>query len=287
MKSFFAFSFAALLLSACGDDAATSKFTAASGTITAATATANKSTLESGAKLTFTGAPTNSPSVRREDDTFASCTTKNPTTEVDADSDQIKTQTRTFACNDVAVVGHTGQTQSRNGTVTVTDTDDSDAKSGWKFTYDMSGNYKSSTQTNTYDYRGFWQLVKDATSYTYSSDYKGTSSENVARAVNYTSTGGGTWSHKVTPVDMTNPYTGGGAIEFSGFYAYTFTVDSKQENYVFKMSSTGLKYGPVGSCNKFFKEGSYTYTDAANNTITYTFTDCDTTPTVKYNTTTI
>jgi len=86
---------------------------------------------------------------------------------------------------------------------------------------------------------------------------------------------------------MANPYTGGGAIEMSGFYAYKWTEDSKTKSYVFKITSSGLKYGPYKACNKYFNAGSYTYTDASNNTVTYTYTDCNTNPTVKFNDTTI
>ncbi len=287
MKRLFVFSAAALFLSACGDDASTS-FTAASGTVTKAVATSNKGTMQSGAKLVFSGGtPTNSPSGVREDDVYAACTTKNPTTEVDADSDQIKTQTRTYACSNIA---QGESTLTRNGTVTVTDKDDADANSGWKFAYDMTGSYKYSTraeQTNTYSYKGFWELTKDATTITYASDYRGEGSET-RDGVAETYVGGGTWSHKITPTDMTNPYTGGGSIEMGGFYAFNWTEDSKTKNYVFKMSSTGLKYGHHTTCTQFFKEGSYSYTDASNNVITYTFNpDCTTAPTVTYNTETI
>jgi len=193
MKKFLAFSFAALFLSACGDDASTS-FTAASGTLTAAIVTANSATLSGGVVPAFTGAPTNSPSgVREDDDLYSTCTTKSPTTEVDADSDQIKTQTRTYKCTGIA---HGNGTNDRNGTATVTDKDDNDALSGFKFAYDMTGAYKQTarSQTNNYSYKGFWELTKDTTTITHTSDFRGYSDE-VRDGVTDGGTYGGTWRH--------------------------------------------------------------------------------------------
>jgi len=279
MKRFFLFSVAALFLSACGDDA-TTKFTAASGTITAAVATTNLTTLQNGAQLTFTGAPAGTANGARED-FYASCVTKAPTTKVDADGDHIGTQTRTYACTNVA-----GDTRAylytQNGTATETDKDDADPKSGWKFEYDITGGHNGGGRgPETWEFKGFWELTKATTSFTYASDYKSTNTNT--RTGSYV--GGGTWSHTVTPTDMANPFTGGGAITFGGFYAYTFTVDSVQTQYVFKMTSENLTYG-AGTCTNFFNAGSYTYTDGGGNLIKVTHTDCDT-RTTTFNGTTI
>lgn len=273
MKKYVLYFAIPFFLTACGES---KKFDKASGTITQAVAAANISTMTSGATINFTS-PTNKPSARGEDNMYAACTTKTPTTTTDADSDQISTQTRVYACKDISFAGR-AITYSQNGTATIVDKDDNDAKSGWKFSYDITGGH---SQGETWEYKGFWELTKATTSFTYDSDYKGTSTNT--RSGTYV--GGGTWSHTVTPTDMNNPFTGGGDMNFSGFYAYTFTVDGTQTQYVFKMSSSGLKYGAT-PCTNFFKEGSYTYTDASNNTISVTHTSC-TARTVKFNDTTL
>ncbi len=249
------------------------KFAAASGTISQADATANKTAIVSGAVLSFSS-PTGKPSVR-DVDAFDACTTKTPDPAVDADSDHISTQTRTYACTNVAL---RDGTQNQNGTATVTDKDDADPKSGFRFEYAVTGSHSGG---ETWDFAGFWDLTKSDTSMTYSSDYAGT--YTFTRSGSGTS--GGTWSHTITPTDMANPYTGGGAITMSGYYAYNFTISSVTTNFVFSMSSTNLTYG-ANPCSGFYNGGSYTYTDASANTITVEFTACGT-YTVKYNGTTI
>jgi len=256
------------LVVGCGsDEAAGPKFAAASGTITKAAATANLAQLQSGAALNFT-TPNGNPGTR--DDFYAACTTKDPVTTVDNDSDNVATQTRTYACSNI-----TGDrnTYSQNGTSTTTDKDDNDAKAGWTYSYDITGGHEGEDWT----YSGFWDLAKTATTFLYTSDYKGTNTQK--RGDSYI--GGGSFAHTITPTDMNDPFSGGGTMSFEGYYAYTFTVDSVVTNYVFKMTSTDLTYG-ASPCTNFFKTGSYTYTDASNNTIKVTHTNC-TTRTAEYN----
>lgn len=263
-----------LALIGCGDDAtSTAKFTAASGTITAATVTANKTAIIDGAKLSFSS-PTGLPTGDGTRD-LDSCTTKTPadTATTDADSDGISTQTRTYACTNVT---DSRDNVSVNGTATTTDKDDADPKGGFRFEYDIAGSY-SSRGGETFTYKGFWDLTKSATSFIYTSDYSGVFSNSRASTGYY----GGTWATTITPTDMANPYSAGGALEYAGFLAYKLTEGSGTTNFVFTLSSTGLTYG-AGICPNFYSGGSYTFTDASANAIKVTFTDCNTVS-VTYN----
>lgn len=264
-----------VMLSGCGGTtAAGPKFAAPVGTVSQTTATTNKAALVSGATLNFTN-PANKPSVRELDD-LDSCTTKTPTTTVDADSDNISTQTRVYACTNIAA---RAITYTQNGTATITDKDDADPNAGFRYEYAITGSHSGG---ESWDYSGFWDLTKSTTTLIYSSDFSGT----YANTRSSTGTYGGTWSHTITPTNMATPYTTGGAIEFSGYFAYNFTESSVTTNYVFKMTSTGLTYGNSPGCTNFYNGGSYSFTDAAGNVITVEYTSCSA-YTVKYNGTTI
>jgi len=281
MKHLFLFSFfiMGLFFSACSQDP--EFFNAASGTLDQATATSNKSNMEASAKIPTNGTPSGTPSLTRD---LSSCTSKDPATPVDADSDNVKTQTVVFDCKGVPDTEEhdtRGGVSTRTGKYTITDTDDNDANSGYKYTYDVEGSYKNGTTHDlTYDYNGFWELVKNATTLSYGSKYRGKYG-GTEGGVKQDGVSGGQFSFTITPTDMASVWTGGTA-EMSGFFAYNW--DNK--NYVFKTAGTGLKY--LASCGNFYTEGTFSYTDGANNVVTFNWGDatCDA-PTVKYNETTL
>ena len=282
MRTLFFISFLALGLAACSQDP--EFFTTASGTLDKDTATSNKGSLETSAKFPTNGSPSGMPTFTRGDSEetaspYAGCTTKDPATTTDADSDGVKTQKTTWNCKDIDT--DRAAKATRIGTMTVTDNDDSDANSGYKYSYAVDASYKNGTTHDiTYSYNGFWEMVKAATTVVYSSKYKGTFA-GTEHGEKQDSVSGGTFSYTITPTDMAHVYNAGTA-EYSGFFAYNWS----NKNYVFKTTGTGLKYDH--SCGNFYTEGTVSYTDGSSNTVTLNWGDsaCDA-PTVKYNDTAI
>jgi len=267
-------------LASCGSDEAGSYYTAASGTISEATATSLASTMTNAVKLSFTQ-PAELPSGFTRD-TFDSCTTQDPATTEDADSDLIaKTKKKTYACTDVP---HGTIVMDQNGSYTVTDKDDTSATSGYRYEYDITGGHSPARSgargdSETYSYKGFFDLTKGADGgYAYTSNFQGfgenVSTERAAYTNKYTY--GSTWSHTMTPTDAADP-TAGGTVTMGGFWGYkvevTGTDPGGATNYDFvsKVTSEGLTYGGTG-CSNFFSAGSITFEDAAANKVVFTYT---------------
>jgi hypothetical protein len=271
----------ALLAAGCDSTPATDNsetFTKASGTISSATSVANKAAIVLATTFPTNGSPAGLPSLSRSG-VYDACSSRTPANPSDIDADGIKTQTSTYDCNGVV---DSNSLYTRNGTAIITDADDTNNLSGYKYNYDLTGNYRSTdgkTDIN-YSYKGYWAMVKNDASYDYQSNYKGKFA-GTDTGVTFTTISGGNWLFTLTPTSMTTPYTTGAA-EFSGYFAFTFD----NQLYVFSTTGTGLKYN--ASCANFYTEGSVNFVDESANTITVNYgnSTCDA-PTLTYNGATI
>jgi len=284
------------VLAACGGDG--NFYTGPAGTLTSATASSVKSQLGTASTVSF-AKPGEVSAPGRDSDFPASCITKTPESETDADSDGIPLiSTVTLNCTSAAGSGGSYTMGGTFKAVDKNDAIDSAGAGGWRF--DIAYNY-SLTRNGTFALTGFFDLTPSSTAYAYASNFQltfsGTSAPDrdvrVAEAMlgapldraSYSLTYGSTWNHTITPDSMTTPKTSG-SMTFAGYWGYKVSVSARTEanqELVLEGSSTGLKYDET--CSNFYKEGTITF-KAASGTMTYTF-DCDNATVVKFDGTTI
>jgi len=268
-----------VFLSACGTS---SFYTGAQGTMTQTQAQSQLSSITSAAKTDFS-APGQLPSVGglrgARSGFFDSCSTISPNPLVDGDGDNIPLEKRVFfTCNDASLPGHTGLYFDLTGNAHIVDKDDSKSGGGYRYEYNniVGGSHNSdNTNNESYSYNGLWELTGDATSWSYNSNFQGSSSSVDTRAGTYSSTYGSTWAHTLIADDASDPGKSG-SITMNGYYGYSVSnsADPSQDaSFVLGIKSTDLKY-KRDSCGTYYESGSYELTDAANNVLKITFSSC-------------
>ena len=192
------------------------------------------------------------------------CPNSTPSSPTDGDSDGIpSTVTYEFS-----------ECSSTSGSLTLTDSDDSQAYSGWSLTADLNVLNVIDvdiTMTGTPTISG-----STATAYSFTYNYSAaisTQGQSVTLASNATLT--------YTPTVAVTDYSslGAGTLDYSG----TFTFSHDGDDVSLSVSTSSLAYTPTGcSGSAGFTSGSITVTDEDSNSVTVTFSsDCSSS--VTYN----
>ena len=211
---------------------------------------------------------------------FDSCTTKNPTSPEDKDNDGIPASLEVkYACNNIA---GDGGFATRVGKYKIVDfNDEAGAKNqgwggGFRYDLDFSNGYAASHEEFKYIYKGYFEVKNTATSMSYNSEYTGSVVGKSLTPVTFDWNWKwqSQWENTYLPENMALPYAKGSA-KFHGFFAVSGTMEpdnngkQTEVKVVFSLKSKDLKYDR--SCSMYWKEGSISYVDGANNEIRYDY----------------
>ncbi len=260
---------------------------AASGTISQTTATAQAATLQSAVIPTnlsgnsiYTGLNISFPTPPAFVATiYDDCTTATPATRVDADGDGIKAvMNLSINCTGIRSSGYT---YNWVGTNNMRDTDDTNSYGGFAQDFNWIFSHRSDDGTNSenYAHQGSFAYTLSTSVHSYVGLYNYTGT-NTYNGTNTNYTGGANFNFTWTD---TGTFPSNGTASLQGFYKFNVTENSVVSTYIVRISSTDLTYN--SGCSQFYNTGSVTFTDASNNAIKYTY-GC-TTVTKTYNGTAI